>query len=40
MDFVKTDAPFWKKEHPTAVGAADWVAAKSDDDEAVERWRR
>lgn len=37
MDFLKTHAPFWKKEH-TAEGAADWVAAKRSDDEANERW--
>jgi molybdopterin synthase catalytic subunit len=40
MDFLKTQAPFWKKEH-AASGAADtWVAAKADDDAAAERWRR
>ncbi|MEJ0012537.1 MAG: molybdenum cofactor biosynthesis protein MoaE [Bauldia sp.] len=35
MDFLKTRAPFWKKEHP----AGDWVAAKGSDDEAAKRWR-
>jgi molybdopterin synthase catalytic subunit len=38
MDFLKTRAPFWKKEH--TVGAAEsWVAAKDEDDMAVERWK-
>ncbi len=38
MDFLKTDAPFWKKE---ATGdGAHWVEAKSDDDNARERWNR
>ncbi|MBK8458265.1 MAG: molybdenum cofactor biosynthesis protein MoaE [Phyllobacteriaceae bacterium] len=37
MDFLKTRAPFWKKEHPRA-GGGDWVAAKAEDDEAGERW--
>ena len=38
MDFLKTRAPFWKKEHAKdgAVGA--WVAAKDEDDAALERW--
>ncbi|ODT21459.1 MAG: molybdopterin synthase catalytic subunit [Kaistia sp. SCN 65-12] len=37
MDFLKTHAPFWKKEH-TAAGAVAWVDAKASDDEAEERW--
>jgi molybdopterin synthase catalytic subunit len=37
MDFLKTRAPFWKKEH-VADAAGDWVEAKADDDRAVERW--
>ena len=36
MDFLKTQAPFWKKEH-RPDGAA-WVEAKSSDDEAAGRW--
>ena len=36
MDYLKTDAPFWKKE---AAGAGDrWVDARSEDDRARERW--
>ena len=38
MDFLKTDAPFWKKEHPRG-GEGGWVEARQDDEEAKERWR-
>lgn len=37
MDFLKTRAPFWKKEHGATAG--DWVAAKTADDDAEARWR-
>ena len=37
MDYLKTRAPFWKKEQ-TADGAR-WVEAKSADDQAAERWK-
>ncbi len=36
MDYLKTRAPFWKKEE-TPQGAR-WVEARSSDDEAAERW--
>ena len=37
MDYLKTDAPFWKKE---ATGATTrWVEAREDDDAAKERWQ-
>jgi molybdopterin synthase catalytic subunit len=36
MDYLKTKAPFWKKEEQ-AEGAR-WVAAKGSDDAAAERW--
>ncbi|AYD00434.1 molybdenum cofactor biosynthesis protein MoaE [Neorhizobium sp. NCHU2750] len=39
MDFLKTAAPFWKKEHGTDGNAGDWVAAKDADDTAREKWR-
>lgn len=39
MDYLKTSAPFWKKEHAASGEAGDWVAATLDDDEAAERWR-
>ncbi len=37
MDFLKTQAPFWKKEE-TPEGAR-WVEAKASDDSAAERWK-
>jgi len=36
MDYLKTRAPFWKKE-ATPQGAR-WVEARSSDDEAAQRW--
>jgi molybdopterin synthase catalytic subunit len=36
MDYLKTRAPFWKKEH--RAEGANWVEAKSSDDAAAERW--
>jgi molybdopterin synthase catalytic subunit len=40
MDYLKTRAPFWKKEHRRDGSAGDWVAAKDDDDRAMERWEK
>ncbi|OIQ30143.1 MAG: molybdenum cofactor biosynthesis protein MoaE [Alphaproteobacteria bacterium MedPE-SWcel] len=37
MDYLKSRAPFWKKEI-LADGAADWVAAKEADEDALTRW--
>jgi molybdopterin synthase catalytic subunit len=37
MDYLKTKAPFWKKE-ATPEGAA-WVDAREDDDIAAARWK-
>lgn len=37
MDWLKTKAPFWKKEEG-AEGAA-WVSARTEDDNAAERWK-
>ena len=36
MDFLKTDAPFWKKEE--GPGGTDWVDARDSDDAARNRW--
>ena len=36
IDYLKTEAPFWKKEQ-TAQGAR-WVDARKSDDEAITRW--
>lgn len=38
MDYLKTEAPFWKKE-ATQSGER-WVEAKSSDDDARERWNK
>jgi molybdopterin synthase catalytic subunit len=38
MDYLKTRATFWKKEHRPAGGT--WVEARESDDEAAERWKR
>ena len=38
MDYLKTRAPFWKKEQ-TGAGAR-WVEARSADDAAAERWEQ
>ena len=36
MDYLKSRAPFWKKE--TTDGGATWVAAKDADEDALSRW--
>ena len=36
MDYLKTQAPFWKKE--TTPQGARWVDARVSDDEALARW--
>jgi molybdopterin synthase catalytic subunit len=36
MDYLKTQAPFWKKE--TTPDGAHWVDARVADDEALARW--
>jgi len=38
MDYLKTRAPFWKKERRTDGTDGGWVAAKSEDDAAAKRW--
>lgn len=37
MDFLKTRAPFWKKEH-LADHKGEWVAEKDKDRAAADRW--
>ncbi|KQM30834.1 molybdopterin synthase catalytic subunit [Rhizobium sp. Leaf68] len=39
MDYLKTAAPFWKKEHGTDGTAGGWVSAKDADEGAKEKWR-
>jgi len=36
MDYLKTQAPFWKKEH--TPDGAHWVDARVSDDQALARW--
>jgi molybdopterin synthase catalytic subunit len=38
MDYLKTEAPFWKKLHLAGAGASDWVEAKVQDQAATQRW--
>jgi molybdopterin synthase catalytic subunit len=38
MDYLKTRAPFWKREHLKDGTTGGWVEAKTQDDEATERW--
>ena len=38
MDFLKTSAPFWKKEHFVDSSEGGWVSAKDADDAASKRW--
>jgi molybdopterin synthase catalytic subunit len=38
MDYLKTRAPFWKKEDH--AGGARWVDARDADDSAAARWER
>ena len=39
MDYLKTRAPFWKREHLKDGSSGDWVQARDEDDTAAERWR-
>ena len=36
MDYLKTNAPFWKRE--TGPHGSEWVEAKTSDDAAAARW--
>jgi len=38
MDYLKTRAPFWKREE--GQGEARWVDARESDDQAATRWKR
>ena len=37
MDYLKSRAPFWKKEFGT--DGAEWVVSKDEDEAALHRWR-
>jgi molybdopterin synthase catalytic subunit len=38
MDYLKANAPFWKREE--SAGGASWVEARSHDDDAASRWTK
>ena len=38
MDYLKTNAPFWKREEKP--GGTSWVEARSHDDDAAARWTK
>ena len=40
MDYLKTQAPFWKKElTPNAATTARWVDARASDDASLAKWQ-
>jgi len=39
MDYLKTGAPFWKKEERADGDDGDWVDARESDEEARKRWK-
>ena len=38
MDFLKSRAPFWKKEHDADGNEGNWVSARDEDEAALDRW--
>ena len=40
MDFLKTSAPFWKKEHKQVGSEGEWIAARDADDTARDKWNK
>jgi|SRR5215472_3955937 len=38
MDYLKTSAPFWKREESTK--GSSWIEARADDDAAAQRWTK
>jgi len=40
MDYLKSRAPFWKKEHYTDRTSGAWVEAKDADEASLQRWER
>jgi molybdopterin synthase catalytic subunit len=39
MDYLKSNAPFWKKEHRIDGSEGGWVEAKDSDEATAARWR-
>lgn len=40
MDYLKSRAPFWKKEHHVDGSEGGWVEAKQSDEDALAAWQR
>ncbi len=40
MDYLKSRAPFWKKEHRRDDQEGGWVEAARRDEDAIRRWKR
>ncbi|MBZ9840845.1 molybdenum cofactor biosynthesis protein MoaE [Mesorhizobium sp. CA5] len=40
MDYLKSCAPFWKKEYRADGSEGSWVEAKEADDQAADRWKK
>ncbi|MER8604845.1 molybdenum cofactor biosynthesis protein MoaE [Mesorhizobium sp. M1233] len=40
MDYLKSRAPFWKKEHHSDGSEGGWVDAREADDKAASRWKQ
>ena len=38
MDFLKSRAPFWKREHLADGSKGDWVDAKESDERSLKKW--
>ena len=38
IDWLKSEAPFWKKEH--FADRTQWVEARAEDDAKAESWKR
>lgn len=39
MDYLKTRAPFWKKEHTKDGNEGKWIDAKDSDGTALDKWK-
>ena len=39
MDYMKTQAPFWKRTRGVDGSTGDWIEAKPSDDDLAARWR-
>lgn len=39
MDYLKTQAPFWKKEYIAGQSEGVWVEAKESDNQALAKWQ-